>query len=287
MNVACCGSRIPKELVRALRQAGHGPAQVLGDNADAVIVGGGTKESGETLERCVESELPVFLCTLTPFSTDAQGLLSTIRRCKTIVYIPYHRRLSLVYTVVSGQVDDGQIGEAGMVKIHANQVVPKSYKSGKRGSCSTLVFTEMIHDLDWLNARFGPVRSVFAQGVQKSNPWTEYVMATLEMKNGVLAHVVHSLQEKVEPSLRIEVCGSDGIAQYDSTQTHIRQTPRSRGPVGHLDGTQNRWANHWSAFEELVRKRRISKRMQQSFVTPIELAHLTVESIQSGQPKKV
>jgi predicted dehydrogenase len=279
MRIACYGDSPPKALLKVVRKKGHSIIGKAGQPADCAIFSGNLRKDFVNARKDLEAGTPVFVA-------DALTASSLNTSDGGPIYIPYHHRFSPAYATLLSQERSGALGRRGFIKIHANAVTPKGYKPGKARSCSTLVYREMIHDIDWLNANFGPIRTVFCQGVQKKNPATEYAMASFKLKNGVIAQVIHSYQKSVQPSVRAEICGTEGIIQYDSSETPIRQTSTSPKSAGSRDDRPDVWAQHWEAFEGMIAKG-CSTKQQRQLLHPLRIADLTIQSIISGEPKKV
>jgi predicted dehydrogenase len=184
---------------------------------------------------------------------------------------------------LEGQVAGGSVGDPGFIKVHSNQLAPKGVAVAGKGLCNAVVWNSLIHDIDWLQQEFGPIKRIFAQGVQKSRPKLEYVMATFTLKGGVIAQVIHSYQSHGENTVRAEICGTTGIVQYDSTLSPIRGFGDAQKSV--VPGID--WAGQWSAFEAATVKRSVIKKVSGAYAVPVKIAGLVLESIRSGAPKTV
>jgi predicted dehydrogenase len=141
-----------------------------------------------------------------------------------------------------------------------------------------------VHDIDWLNANFGPIRKVFCQGTQRVRPKTDYAMATFTLSKGVIAQVIHSYQSTVIASLRAEICGTAGMVQYDSADVAIRQTPARSVKEQRAQDTATTWAGHWRAFAELVDRGGFSAKEAAGYGAPAKLAGWAVQSVQTSSP---
>lgn len=287
MRIATIGKPVPKELLRAVRNAGHTVIRPSETSPDAIILNSSDKIHLNQSRKLLSAGTPLFYGQPGRQTPDQQKLLQTAQDSKTPFYIPYRRRISPAYASLTQQVKSGAIGTVGFIKIHSNLRVPRAYVAGKARSCASVILNEMTHDIDWIESEFGPIRNVFCQGVQKPKPVTEYAMATFTLKGGVIAQVIHSYQSKVEPSLRVEVCGKEGILQYDSQDIPIRQSPKSNRREISLDGNSNYWSQQWSVFEALVNQRRQSKKQMTSLIKPIDIAELTIQSVLSNEPRQV
>jgi predicted dehydrogenase len=287
MKIARTGEAVPKEFIKALKLEKHRIVEKPKESVDAMILTGNKKGDITQAQRSLEGGQPVFYINTTRSTSALDVLMLTAKNTNTPFYIAYNRRLSPAYKALLGQVQAGNVGKVGFIKIHSNALVPKSYSAGKAKSCATLIANEMIHDIDWLNQHFGPTKKIFCQGTQQSKPTTEYAMASITLKNGIIGQLIHSYQKNVEPSLRVEICGNEGIVQYDSTQETIRQTPRPINSEVNTDGSTKVWAQHWSAFEDIIANGNATKKQTQAFTTPFELAEHAIRSILSGEPKKL
>jgi predicted dehydrogenase len=82
-----------------------------------------------------------------------------------------------------------------------------------------------IHDFDWLRWTLGEVGTVYARSVRIRPEWVEsfqapaagdYALTTLGFEGGCVAHVETTWMEPGPSRVTFEVCGSEGMLEFDS-----------------------------------------------------------------------
>jgi predicted dehydrogenase len=94
----------------------------------------------------------------------------------------------------------------------------------------------VIHDFDWLRWTFGEVQTLYARSVLagvpevvkdravEAPPLGDYALATLTFDSGVVAHVEGSWMDAGPFRTAFEVCGSDGMIEFDSAKVPTLRT---------------------------------------------------------------
>ncbi|MFP6584597.1 MAG: hypothetical protein VCD00_18840 [Candidatus Hydrogenedentota bacterium] len=283
MNVAALGDKIPSNLRRAIRNADH--TFFIKPNAASEAFIWSSPDHLRQAKKAFALGTPVFYAGIPEGLSKATPLFDAARDGKTLLYVPYARRFSGPFATLASQVIAGSVGDTGFIKIHSNQPIPRGVSVGSSKLCNAVVWNSLLHDIDWLQQHFGPIRKVFCQGVAKSRPKLEYVMATFTLKGGVIAQVIHSYQSHGESMVRAEISGTSGIVQYDSTVGPIRQHGSKNAAAP--SNTNTDWSSHWSAFETAIQRRTISTKATKSFSDPVHIAGLAIESMRTGAPQGV
>lgn len=75
-----------------------------------------------------------------------------------------------------------------------------------------------IHDFDWLRWTFGEVAQLYARSVQakRDEGGPDYALTTLTFDSGLVAHVEATWMDPSGFRTSYEVCGSEGMIEYDS-----------------------------------------------------------------------
>ena len=271
-------------LLSAARQDGYSIVTQSKTPVDAVVISGKAAKDVTQAKKALSMNIPVLCATPRASQKVLDALVSHGEKQKTLVYIPYHREVFSPYTALVNQVNDDKIGDVGFIKIHSNQPIPHGYAPGKASPCSEVISESMVHDIDWLNRHFGPIRKVFCQGMQQAKPKTEYAMATFTLNKGVIAQVIHSWQSKVEASLRTEICGTNGMLQYNSADCAIRQTPAPSAKELATLATATTWSNHWASFMHKADSSIMSNKEARACLAPARIAELTAQSAKTAKP---
>lgn len=280
MDVFFAGRKSESALKKAVKAAGHKVLRTKHPGMDAVVW---TDAYGrDTAIKALEADIPVYYAGTLDALNRKSGELDRNLTSNTLLYVPYTRLVSAPFSAMTVQVAEGAVGDPGFIRVHSNQPFPKPTVPPAKRSQYRVLWGSLIHDIDWLHREFGPVKKIFCQGVQKARPKLEYVMATFTMKSGLIAQVIHSYQSFGESIVRAEISGTTGIVQFDSADTPIRQ----HGGSGSIANDDASIAAQWNLFESLADKRRISKKVQKSFIDPVTIAALAEESIRTGSPQK-
>jgi len=175
------------------------------------------------------------------------------------------------------QASSGKIGDTGFIKIHSGWPYPPKKESNKGG----VVTHQLAHQFRWLVQHFGPVKKVFAQGVQNSaKRKLDYAMITLTLKKGTLVQIIGSFQTGITPFCRAEICGTNGMVQYDSSDSPIQtHTGSTRSPeLGSLV------EKNWESFESLIASRTKGTQQAKHFLQAQRIASSALQSMKSGKP---
>lgn len=283
MNASVLGDEIPSGLRHAIRNADH-TRSMRPDAASEAFIWSNPGHQRQA-KNALTLGTPVFYASIPESLSKATPLFGAARDGKTLLYLPYTRRFSDPFATLASQVKAGSVGDTGFIKIHSNQPIPRGVSVGSSKLCNAVVWNSLLHDIDWLQQHFGPIRKVFCQGVAKSRPKLEYVMATFTLKGSVIAQVIHSYQSHGESTVRAEICGTSGIVQYDSTVGPIRHhgSKKAKAPLN----TNIDWARHWNAFENAIQRRTVPAKVAKSFSDPVRIAGLAIQSMRTGTPQKV
>ena len=93
-------------------------------------------------------------------------------------------------------------------------------------SLSGGIFIDLaIHDFDWLLWTVGKVKEVYAKSVgANTGKGPDYGLATLTFENGCVAHVESTWMDPQESRTAFEICGPEGMLDYDSRNTPTLRT---------------------------------------------------------------
>ena len=76
-----------------------------------------------------------------------------------------------------------------------------------------------VHDFDWLRWTLGEVSHLYSRSVAaKTGSGPDYALTTLTFDSGAVAHVEATWMDPSGFRVSYEVCGSDGMLEYDSRQ---------------------------------------------------------------------
>lgn len=147
------------------------------------------------------------------------------------------------YEMAHDAITSGRLGRIGVVRFSRTGPFPTGWNDWYADlQLSKGLFLDLsIHDFDFLNWCFGPVERVYARKISTERP-LEYGLAIVRMKSGVIAHVEGSWAHPRPFSYRFEICGSEGMMEFDSAKSKpvtLFAMPEPRRQVdGAAAGTQ-------------------------------------------------
>lgn len=93
-----------------------------------------------------------------------------------------------------------------------------------------VLFDLAIHDFDWLRWTLGEVTQVYARSLgAATGTGPDYALSTLTFDSGALAHVEATWMDPSGFRVTFEVCGSEGMIEYDSRNTATLRTHVASG----------------------------------------------------------
>ena len=166
----------------------------------------------------------------------------TVAECKSSIDVAKEHGVKLFighvvryfqeFEAVRAQLQQGVVGEPGFAHLYRGGAYPAGqdnwFRNYKLSGGVTLDC--MIHDLDWIRFVFGEPERIFCQALQRSNPETlDYSQVTMRMKSGLIAKVIGTWAHPSGFHVKIEVCGSKGMVQFDSNDVPLTSERRGEG----------------------------------------------------------
>jgi predicted dehydrogenase len=157
-----------------------------------------------------------------------------------------------------------------------------------------------IHDFDWLRWTLGEVALVYARSARTEATrsgvepeWTgDYALTTLTFEQGAIAHVEATWMDPSGFRTTFEVCGSEGMIEFDSRtsaslRTHTNQGSTLEGPLAPTDDPYYREIR---GFLDAVRGNESPPVSPLDGVWAVSLAEAAVQSAVEGravEPQRV
>lgn len=148
-------------------------------------------------------------------------------------------------------VREGRVGTPAAIRMRRGGGPPKADWFLDHSLSGGILVDLAVHDFDWLRWTFGEVSHLYARSVgARTGHGPDYSLTTMTFESGAVAHVETTWMDPSGGRATLEVCGSDGMLQYDSRQTAILRThtagnTRSEAP---LSAGDDPYRNQLAAF---------------------------------------
>jgi predicted dehydrogenase len=121
-------------------------------------------------------------------------------------------------------VKDGLVGKPAAVRTRRGGKAPKGSDLWFQDHARSggLLLDLAVHDFDWMLWTFGDVESVYSRSVRLGTVVAgaefegDYALTTLKFASGCVGHVETTWMDPSGFRVTREVCGSDGMIEYDS-----------------------------------------------------------------------
>ena len=226
-------------------------------------------------------------------SEDAKAAMDVAKQAGVKLFIGHVVRYFQEFDAMKAQVEAGKIGKAGFAKLYRGGICPVGAGNWFRdfGQSGGVTFDCSIHDFDWLRYVFGDVKRVYSQNVPRTSPAPmDYSMTTLRMKNGFMAHVIGTWAHPEGFRVKAEICGSDGMLQFDSADTPIEFMPRKTTaseeqsvivPGSPVDVSP--YQLEWEDFLRWLEKKGKPRVRPKDGVEAVRIAEAALESAKTGK----
>lgn len=122
-------------------------------------------------------------------------------------------------------VQEGRVGTPAAIRMRRGGGAPKADWFFDHDQSGGILIDLAVHDFDWLRWTFGEVSHLFARSIAaESNQGADYALTTLTFDSGAVAHVESTWMDPAGGRVTLEVCGSDGMFEYDSRNTATVRT---------------------------------------------------------------
>ena len=202
--------------------AATGAAEVVSaDAVDAVVIASPTDCHADHLRLVHASGKPV-LCEKPLVRTEAEAaeIARLFDGYAAPAWVGHVLHFTQEYTHLKGVADAGTLGNIGTVRLHRGCACPPPGDNWRKdfARCGGVVMDLGLHDLEFLDWAFGPIRRVFCLKSQPdADGQNEYALVVARLESGAIAHLEMSWNEP--PGVfyyGYEVAGSAGLAEFDS-----------------------------------------------------------------------
>jgi predicted dehydrogenase len=226
---------------------------------------------------------------------EAQAIIDVCREHGVPLYVGHVVRFFPEYENARRQVQEGQIGQPGVVRLSRGGPFPQGrgdwYADEQKSG--GVILDMAIHDLDWLRWTFGEVKRVMAKRVNRKDEQgktvLEYALLTLRMADGTIAHVEASWAQTAFKAA-FEIAGDQGMLVYDSDDSQplhvqLRQSETAAGGVAVPESVGiNPYQRQLEHFKDCLLHRAEPLVSADDAWQAVRIARAALESIEKGQP---
>lgn len=223
---------------------------------------------------------------------DCAEALKAVDKAGVKLFVGHVVRYFHEFETLRTQMASGRIGKPGFVKMYRGGICPAGagnwFSDFKQSGGVT--FDCSIHDFDWLRYVFGDVERVFSQNMPRLKPFPmDYSMTTLRMKNGLIGHVVGTWAQPAGFRVKVEVCGTEGMIQYDSAEAPMSTAPRSvqAGPSMIVPASPvavSPYQLEWEDFGGWLAEKHAPRVTPEDGLIAVRIAAAALDSARTGQP---
>lgn len=145
----------------------------------------------------------------------------------------------------------GKVGTPAAARMRRGGGAPKAeWFLDHRRSGGVLVDLA-VHDFDWLRWTLGEVQLLYSRSLGATKGFgVDYALTTLTFDSGAVAHVESTWMDPSGFRVTFEVCGSEGIIEYDSRWSPCLRTHTAGGSINEapLMPEDDPYANQLRAF---------------------------------------
>lgn len=138
-------------------------------------------------------------------------------------------------------VASGAVGLPAAARVRRGGGVPRAEWFLDHSRSGGVLVDLAVHDFDWLRWTLGEVKCLYSKSVGvATGHGPDYALTTLTFDSGAVAHVESTWMDPSGFRVTFEVCGSDGMIEYDSRtapslRTHSPGGTRLEGPMAASD----------------------------------------------------
>jgi predicted dehydrogenase len=179
---------------------------------------------------------------IAPTWESAQRIVNAANETGVSLMVGQVVRYFPAYASAHKAVKEGKFGRVAAVRMRRGGGLPRSPWFLEHEKSGGVLVDLAVHEFDWLNWTFGPVDHLYAKSVgsQNNDKGPDYGLCTLTFKSGMVAHVEATWMDPAGFRMQFEICGSDGMMQFDSQNSNsltLRNASGIRGesPVASTD----------------------------------------------------
>jgi predicted dehydrogenase len=162
-------------------------------------------------------------------AAGAERIAEAARSAGRVLAVGLVVRVFPEYAQANRTVRSGQIGKPAACRMRRGGPAPSGVDRWFRDPARSggILLDLAIHDFDWLRWTFGDPKRIYARHVRVEEG--EHALSTLTFASGIVAHVESTWLDPAGFRTAFEVCGSDGMLEYDSRRSPSLRWSTSAG----------------------------------------------------------
>ena len=226
---------------------------------------------------------------------ECKRAMAAVKKADVKLFVGHVVRYFHEFEALRMQIKSGAIGEPGWAKLYRGGIFPGDSRSWFRDYAQSggVTFDCMIHDLDWVRYVFGEPERIYCQTLMRKTPvQVDYSQVTMRMKNGLIATIIGTWAHPSGFRVKVEVCGSDGMVQYDSDDAPLRAEARraASGPamiVPMSPVAVSPYQREWEDFLAFIEGRSTPRVTAEDALRAVQMAEAALQSAEERQPVKL
>ncbi|MCC6487175.1 MAG: Gfo/Idh/MocA family oxidoreductase, partial [Candidatus Hydrogenedentes bacterium] len=232
------------------------------------------KPFGRTMEQCDEA-------------------LDAVEKADVKLFLGHVVRYFQEFEAIKKQIEAGKVGKVGFVRTYRGGICPVGAGTWFRDweMSGGVTMDTIIHDFDWIRYVFGDPERIFCQNLkERFGEAIDYSMVTMRMKSGVIATTTGTWAHPAGFQVKVEVCGDNGMIQYDSNEAPISSMMRANAsgtPGMIVPGSPvsvSPYQLEWEDFKRWLEGKGEPRVTPEDGVWAVRIALGALESAQTGQP---
>ncbi len=267
-------------------------AAIKNPDVDIVAVCVPTPSHGDYVKAAAKAGKAVF-CEKPFCRTAAQcrQAMKAVEKGGVKLFIAHVVRYFQDFDALRAQVASGVVGTPGFAKVHRGGGFPTGSKHWYRDydQSGGVAFDCLIHDLDWLRFTFGEPERIFGQTLMRSKPqYLDYAQVTMKMKSGLIASATGTWAHPGGFRVKAEVCGDNGMVQFDSAEASLVGQPRNADGGGGtvIPGSpvlKSPYQLEWEDFRAWLETDRTPRVTPEDGLRAVEMAAAVLKSSKTGR----
>ena len=186
-------------------------------------------------------------------------------------------------------VKEGKVGTPAAARTRRGGLAPKGSDSWfmDHHRSGGVLLDLAIHDFDWLRWTLGEVKFLYSRSLgAKTMSGPDYALTTLTFDSGAVAHCESTWMDPSGFRTTYEVCGSDGMIEFDSRNSpSLRTTVEGSKTVneGPLSQTDDPYYKQLRGFVDAVQKGTEPSVTVLDGLMAVSIAQAAIESAKTGK----